>query len=67
MPYATGETPEVGDRISNSERRIGTVTHVSTDLGENPELIIKWDDGVVAIRYKRPEDLTLIRRAPERE
>jgi hypothetical protein len=67
MPYASGETPEVGDRISNREDRIGAVAYVSTDWAGNLELTIRWDDGVVAIRYKKLEDFTLIRRAPERE
>ncbi len=39
----------------------------STDLGENPELTIRWDDGVVRLGYTKPDDLTLIRRASKQE
>lgn len=65
MPYASGEIPEIGDRISDKTDRIGTVTHITLGQGSPIELTIRWDDGVVGIRYPVAEDFTLISRAPE--
>ena len=65
MPYASGEEPEVGDRVSDQEGRVGTVTHISVGPTTPTELTIRWDDGIVGIRYPNPSDFTLISRAPE--
>jgi hypothetical protein len=63
MPYASGEIPEIGDRISDKRGRLGTVTHISIGLGSPTELTIRWADGIVGIRYPVSEDFTLIFRA----
>jgi hypothetical protein len=65
MPYASGETPEVGDRISDQEGRVGTVTHINPGPRNPTELTIRWDDGTVGIRYPNLGDFTLISRAPK--
>jgi len=65
MPYAGGEIPEIGDRISDKRGRLGTVTHISFGPRTPAELTIRWDDGIVGIRYPVAEDFTLISRAPK--
>jgi hypothetical protein len=45
MPYASGETPKDGDRISDKRGRVGTVTGVHT-FGI---FTVRWDDGDTAI------------------
>ncbi len=67
MSYASGETPRVQDRISNKEGRIGTLLDITENLGEISELIVRWDDGVVRLRYRDAEDFKLISRAPQQE
>lgn len=66
MPYASGGDPMVGDRVSDKKSRIGTVTTVRLDPLDNPELTIKWDDGVTGIHYVFVEDFTLVARESER-
>ena len=63
MVYASGETPEAGDRVSNTEGRVGTVTVIATSLTGAFDLIVKWDDGIVGITYSNPNNFTLIWRA----
>jgi len=63
MPYASGQTPEVGDRISDKRGRVGTATRVS-DFGI---FTVKWDAGIAGINYTVADRFTLISRAPEQE
>ena len=65
MPYANGGDPMVGDRLSDKRGRVGTVTHITFGPRNPTELAIRWDDGIVGIRYPDPGDFTLISRAPE--
>lgn len=65
MPYATGEIPTVGDIVADSRGRVGTVTHLIHYGGPPEELVIKWDDGTVGIRYSRFDRLKLIERVNE--
>jgi hypothetical protein len=51
MPYANGGDPMVGDRVSDKKSRIGALTHVSGNHLEYDQVTIKWDDGIVGIRY----------------
>ena len=64
MPYLSGELPERGDRIVDKNERAGTVTHVllSDDEDYPLELVIKWDDGIVGIRYWQHNRFMLIER-----
>jgi hypothetical protein len=66
MPYASGEIPEVGDRVSDKRGRIGAVTRITLNLRKLPELTIRWNDGIVGILYPVADDFTLISRAPRR-
>jgi len=63
MPYAGGETPEMGDQISDKRGRVGAVTRITINLRKVSELTIRWNDGIVGILYPVAEDFTLISRA----
>lgn len=65
--YASGETPKVGDRISDKKGRVGAVTRVTINLRERPELTIRWSDGIVGILYPVAVDFTLISRVMKSE
>jgi hypothetical protein len=62
MPYCTGQTPLVGDAVSDEDRRVGTVTHIIHYGGGPAELVIEWEDGTVGIRYCDHEALMLVQR-----
>ena len=49
MPYASGESPEVGDDVKNEWEQPGTVTAVHAARGGHELVSIKWDDGGVEI------------------
>jgi hypothetical protein len=61
MPYASGEIPEIGDRISDKRGRVGAVTGVH-NFGI---FTVRWDDGDTAINYTVADRFTLISRAAE--
>ena len=67
MPYVTGEHPEVGDRVCDRRRRYGTVTHVIMWGSERSELVIKWEDRTIGIRYTIHEDFELLGRKIDQE
>ena len=62
VPYCTGETPTVGDVVSDEDRRVGAVTHIIHYGGGPAELVIEWEDGTVGIRYLYHEALMLVER-----
>jgi hypothetical protein len=50
MPYASGESPKVGDYVKNKYEQPGTVTAVHV-TPEGQELIdIRWDERAVDAR-----------------
>lgn len=61
MPYASGESPMVGDRITDKRGRVGTVTAASA----GGIFTISWNDGVAGANYTIAERFTLISRASE--
>ena len=61
--YSSGETPKVGDRISDKRGRVGTVTAVS----DGGIFTVRWDDGDAGINYTLPGRFTLISRAVKSE
>ena len=63
MPYASGENPRLRDRITNEEGRVGTLLDIAKDRGGISELIVRWDDGVVGLRYSYAGNFRLISRA----
>jgi hypothetical protein len=61
LPYVSGEIPALGDRVSGSSNRTGTVTRFLF-FGDDPELVVEWDDGTTGIRYQAA-DFVLVERA----
>jgi hypothetical protein len=48
VPYATGETPVLGDYVKNKFEQPGTVVEISTppmSVGGEELVSVKWDDG----------------------
>ena len=62
MPYATGETPAVGDYIKNQWEQPGTVTRVHAAQDEQERISVRWDDGGVDLPLALAEEFTLISR-----
>jgi hypothetical protein len=65
--YATGETPVIGDIVSDEYENTGVVTRIMYWGSEHAELVIERDNGVIAIRYTMPEDFELIARREREE
>jgi hypothetical protein len=59
MPYATGETPEVGDYVKNQWEQLGTVTRVHATL---ERINLWWDDGGFDLPLAFAEEFTLLSR-----
>jgi hypothetical protein len=66
MPYATGETPEVGDYIKNQWEQPGTVTRVHFAQDEEERVCVRWDDGGLELLFSPASEYTLVsrRRSP---
>jgi len=47
MPYASGETPEVGDYVKNKWEQPGAVTAINVASGGYELVSVRWDDGGV--------------------
>jgi len=65
MPYASGETPIVGDRVKTSAGRTGVVTWVQLNYPSTPghdAVSIKWDDGGTGIGVAMADEFILVRR-----
>ena len=62
MPYATGETPEVGDYVKNQWEQLGTVTRVHAIQGTLERINVRWDDGEFDLPLAFAEEFTLLSR-----
>jgi hypothetical protein len=62
MPYATGETPEVGDYVKNQWEQLGTVTRVHATQGARERINVRWDDGGFDLPLAFAEEFTLLSR-----
>jgi hypothetical protein len=62
MPYASGESPEVGEYVKNKWEQPGTVTTVRAAQGGNELVSIKWDDGGVDLLSISAAEFTLLSR-----
>jgi hypothetical protein len=63
MPYASGETPSVGDYVKNKWEQPGTVTRVHTAHDGHEHVSIKWDDGGVDLPLAPVTEFTLLSRS----
>jgi hypothetical protein len=62
MPYATGETPEVGDYIKNRWEQPGTVTRVHFSQDEEERICVRWDDGGLELLFSPASEYMLVSR-----
>ncbi len=64
MPYATGETPEVGDYVKWEQP--GTVTRVHFAQDEEDLICIRWDDEGLKLLFSSASEYNLISRKASR-
>jgi hypothetical protein len=62
MPYASGESPEMGDYVKNKWEQPGTVTSVHAPFDGHEHVNIKWDDGGVELTSAPATEFTLLSR-----
>ena len=62
MPYASGETPKVGDHVKNQWEQLGTVTRVHAGQDEQERICIMLNDGGVSLLFSPASECTLISR-----
>ena len=62
MPYATGQTPEVGDYVKNQWEQRGTVTRVHFAQDEEDLICIRWDDEGLKLLFSSASEYTLVSR-----
>jgi hypothetical protein len=62
MPYASGETPEVGDYVKNRWEQPGTVIAVHVAQGVHEQVSIRWDDGGADLPSTSAAEFILISR-----
>jgi hypothetical protein len=60
MPYAGGETPEVGDYVENEYKQPGTVTRTHAAHDGQEYINVKWDDGGVSLLSASAAQFTLL-------
>jgi hypothetical protein len=63
MPYASGESPRVGDYVKNQWEQPGTVTGVHSAQDGQEHVSIRWDDGGFDLPLACPCEFTLISRS----
>ena len=49
MPYASGETPKVGDYVKNQWEQPGTVARVHAEQDEQERVCIMWKVGGMSL------------------
>ncbi len=62
MPYANGESPEVGDYVKNKWEQPGTVTAVHAVQGGHELISIRWDERAVDLPSISAAEFTLLSR-----
>jgi len=63
MPYTSGETPEVGDYVTNKYEQPGTVIAVETLQPGQEQVSIRWDDGGVDLPLTDAAEFALVSRS----
>jgi hypothetical protein len=62
MPYASGESPEVGDYVKNKWEQPATVTAVHGVQGDHELISIRWDERAVDLPSISAAEFTLLSR-----
>jgi len=62
MPYASGESPKVGDYVKNQWEQPGTVTRVHAEQDEQERICIMWKDGGTSLLFCPASEYSLISR-----
>ncbi len=60
MPYASGESPKVGDYIKNQWEQPGTVTRVHA--AQDERICIMWKVGGISLLFSPASEYSLISR-----
>jgi len=60
MPYASGETPAVGDYVKNKWEQPGTVLEVQLTPEGKTLISVRWDDGGSDLPLTVATEFTLI-------
>ena len=65
MPYASGETPALGDYVKNKYDQPGTVILIGEPSNNKSLLVsVRWDDGGPDSPFTPSEEFALIHRQP---
>lgn len=62
VPYASGETPVVGDYVKNEWEQPGTVTRLHLAKDGHEQISVRWDDGGTELLLAPAKEFTLISR-----
>jgi hypothetical protein len=62
MPYASGESPELGAYVKNKWEQPGTVTTVHTAQDGEQRVCIRWDDGGKDLLFATADQFTPVSR-----
>ncbi len=65
MPYASGESPALGDYVKNQFEQPGTVTAVHPEHGGQEPISIRWDERGVDLPSISAAEFTLLSREPK--
>jgi hypothetical protein len=66
MPYASGETPKVGDYVKNQWEQPGTVARVHAAQDEQERVCIMWKDGGICLLFSPASEYSLVFRKIEK-
>ena len=62
VPYASGETPVLGDYVKNDLEQSGTVTRLRMASSRDDFVSIRWDDGGPDLPLTPAREFVLISR-----
>jgi len=64
LPYASGETPAIGDYVADEWEQQGTVIRVSSTPIVGDSVIVRWHDGERDLPLTPAKQFILISRKP---
>ena len=65
MPYQSGETPAIGDHVTNQSGKPGKITAVALNQGHlrgEDSVRIQWDDGSIGIGNALAREFIFVRK-----